>query len=430
MSAPTTTFPATAAVSAPAAAPAAGAISAGAGKALAVGLGGIGLTLLGLVFSGGLAVATSWLIACVFWIGIGLGMLFLVMIHHIFDAGWSTVIRRQFEHGLAAFPWLALLFLPLVVLAWVKPGFQWNWMDLGAPVHGGQVTVGADILYLKKSSFLNLGMFTGGTILCFAAWIGLAAVFRRNSFRQDADGDVRWTFSSRKWSAGGLALTALTLTLAIIFWVKSLQYHWFSTMYGVWFFAGCMRAALSIGVILMVWLWVRGPYKGVLNNNHLHSIGQLMLAFTVFWAYITFSQYFLIWNANIPEETFWYNIREEGDWLGVGMLLLFGHFFAPFLVLLQYWVKVSKKLIPWVGAWILFIFYVDICYNVMPAYEGAHGHGPQNFLQFGQLWNLTALVGVGGVCAWAYLRSFGTTKLIPIRDPRIAESLTYHEPSA
>lgn len=428
MSASTTVSPAHAA-HAPAPTAAGRDIAAGAGKALMIGLGGILVTLVGLAVSGGLVVATSWLIACVFWIGIALGMLFLVMIHHIFDAGWSTVIRRQFEHGLSAFKWLALLFLPLVVLALVKPGFQWGWMSPDTLVHGTRV--GDDILYLKKAAFLNTGMFVGGSALCFAIWIGLSAVFRRNSFRQDADGDIKWTFSSRKWSAGGLALGAFTLTAAIIFWVKSLQYHWFSTMYGVWFFAGCMRAALSIGVIIMVWLWYRGPYKGVLNNNHLHSIGQLMLAFTVFWAYVTFSQYFLIWNANVPEETFWYNIREEGQWLWVGMLLLFGHFFLPFLLLLQYPLKLSKKWIPWVAAWILFIFYVDLCYNVMPAYEDHHHHGaPQPFLSLAQLWNLTALVGVGGVCVWAYLRSYGTTKLIPIRDPRIVESLTYHEPSA
>ncbi len=422
----TTTFPAAGAPAAPATT---GSIADGAGKALMIGFGGIGLTLAGFAVSPALTIATSWLIACVFWVGIGLGMLFLVMIHHIFDAGWSTVIRRQYEHGLAAFKWLALLFLPLLILAWMKPGFQWGWMNPATEIHGGG-TVGEDILYQKKAAFLNTYMFTGGTILFFGIWIGLSALFRRNSFRQDGDGDIKWTFSNRMWSAAGLPLGALTLTAAIIFWVKSLQYHWFSTMYGVWFFAGCIRAALSVGVILMVWLWVRGPYKGVLNNNHLHSIGQLMLVFTVFWAYVTFSQYFLIWNANVPEETFWYNIREEADWTGVGMLLLFGHFFAPFLMLLQYWVKVNKKVIPWVAAWILFIFYVDICYNVMPAYEDGHGHGPQHFLQLGQLWNLTALIGIGGVCAWAYLKSFGTTKLIPIRDPRITESLTYHEPSA
>lgn len=427
MSSPSTTFPAGAAASA---APAANGVNAN--TALAVGAVGILLTLTGLVVPGigALKVATSWLIACTFWTGIALGLLFLVMIHHIFDAGWSTVIRRQYEHALSSFKWLALLFAPLVILAWLHPGFIWGWMNPETVLHGGHGTVGTDILYQKKAAFLNRNMFTAFTVLFFAIWMGLSAVFRRNSFNQDGDGDLKWTFSSRKWAAVGLPLGALSLTFAIIFWVKSLQYHWFSTMYGVWFFAGCIRAALSVGVLIMIWLWRRGEYRGILNNNHLHSIGQLMLAFTVFWAYVTFSQYFLIWNANVPEETFWYNIREEADWTGVGMLLLFGHFFLPFLLLLQYPLKLSKRWIPRVALWILFIFYVDICYNVMPAFEDAHGHGPQPFLQLGQFWNLFAVAGVGGVCVWSYLRSFVTTKLIPIRDPRISESLTYHEPSA
>ena len=129
----------------------------------------------------------------------------------------------------------------------------------------------------------------------------------------------------RKTAAFGIPIAALTLTAAAIFWVKSLEYHWFSTMYGVWFFANCVRGALGCGVLIMVWLWGRGDYKGILNKNHFHSIGMLMLAFTVFWAYVTFSQYFLIWNANVPEETFWYNLREvnhdgsPNQWTWVGI---------------------------------------------------------------------------------------------------------------
>ncbi len=406
------------------------------GTALGIGAAGIALTAVGVFVSGLEKAATSWLIALTFWIGIGIGMLLLVMIHHIFDAGWSTVIRRQYEHALAAFKWLALLFVPLLLLAWLQPGLIWGWMNLATPLHDGHGTVGTDVLYLKKSGFLNRDMFTGCTAAFFGIWIGLSYFFRRNSFSQDGDGDVKWTLSNRKFAAAGLPLTALSLTFAIIFWVKSLEYHWFSTMYGVWFFAGCMRAALSTGVIIMVWLWNRGDYRGILNNNHLHCIGQLMLSFTVFWAYVTFSQYFLIWNANVPEETFWYNLREMNNsdgqpnqWKWVGLTLLFGHFFLPFLLLLWYPLKLSKKWIPRVGAWIIFIFFLDLCYNIMPAFKDHHGD-PEPFLQPGLLWTLAATAGIGGVCVWAYLRSFATTKLIPIRDPRIVESLTHHEANA
>ena len=230
----------------------------------------------------------------------------------------------------------------------------------------------------------------------------------------------------------GLPLGALTLTFAAIYWVKSLEYHWFSTMYGVWFFANCARGALSIGVIIMVWLWHRGDYKGILNNNHFHSIGMLMLAFTVFWAYVTFSQYFLIWNANVPEETFWYNLRElnhdgsTNQWWYVGLVILFGHFLIPFLALLSYRYKVTKHVIRRIAYWILAVILIDICYNIMPALKDSHGDAVP-FFSLNLVWILTSVVGVGGVCVWSYLRSFPTAKLIPIRDPRIGESLTHHE---
>jgi hypothetical protein len=406
--------------------------------ALGVGIAGIALTLMGALVDKPSTVAASWLIGITFWTGIALGVLLLIMIHHIFDAGWSTVIRRQFEHVIAVFPWLLVLFVPLLVVAWTNPTLLWKWMDPAFDLAqvGGHGTVGEDPLWVKKAAFLNRNFFTGATIFSFLVWWFLSSRFRRNSFSQDADGDLRWTYSSRKWAAAGIPLTAVTLTVCIILWVKSMEYHWFSTMYGVWFFAGCIRAALSLGIVLMIWLYARGDYRGILNNNHLHSIGQLMLAFTVFWAYVTFSQYFLIWNANIPEETFWYSVREINNsdgmfnqWGWVGLFLLFGHFFAPFLTLLQYPVKVNKKAIPWVGVFIAFVFLVDLCYNVMPAKKNALGD-PAPFLQSGLLWNLTAVIGIGGIFFWSYLRSFPTAKLIPIRDPRIAESLTHHEASA
>jgi hypothetical protein len=398
--------------------------------ALRIGVAGIAATIFGLTFSPLRVVALSWLVGVTFWTAITIGMLLLVLIHHIFDANWSTIIRRQFEHWLAAFKWLALLFLPLVVLSWL-PGFRgtvWGWMDPTLPLHGGHGTVGADVLYVKKAGFLNLNLFTAATVVFFAVWMFLSHKLRTHSFAQDADGDAGWTLKNRWWAAAGIPLTGLSLTFAAIYWVKSLDYHWFSTMYGVWFFANCVRGALSIGVLMMLWLHARGDYAGILNRNHLHSIGQLVFAFTVFWAYVTFSQYFLIWNANVPEETFWYNLREHGDWYWVGMVILFGHFFLPFLYLLSYKHKVEPAKIRPVVLWILGVIFVDLCYNILPVMKDAHGH-PAPFLSLGLVWALTATVGVGGICVWAYLRSFPTTKLIPIRDPRIVECLIYHEPS-
>jgi hypothetical protein len=352
----------------------------------------------------------------------------LVMIHHIFDASWSVVIRRQWEHALAAFKWLALLFLPLLILSWLAPhDLIWPWMNLGHPIANGE-TVGTDLLYAKKSSFLNLHAMTLFSVVFFAIWLWLSARLRQASFTQDADGDAKWTLRNRVTAGFGLPLGALTLTFAAVYWVKSLEYHWFSTMFGVWFFANCMRGAYALTVLVMIWLYNRGDLKGILNTNHFWSIGQMMLAFTVFWGYVSFSQYFLIWNANVPEETFWYNLREHGDWWYVGMFIVFGTFLLPFLVLLSYRFKVTHRIIRRIAPWILFVIFIDISFNLMPALKDAHGD-PQPFLSINLLWTVASVAGVGGICAWAYLRSFATAqaRLIPIRDPRITECLTHHE---
>ena len=419
------------AATAPAALPAESAAPV-AGKALVIGLIGTALTAVGIFVSGAPAVALSWLVGVTYWTAIAIGMLLMVLIHHIFDASWSVVIRRQWEHGLAAFKWLFVLFLPLIFASlFYQKDLIWPWMNPEHIVHGGHA-VGHDPLYLKKSGFLNVNAFMIGTTVFFLLWMWLSARLRKASFTQDTDGDVRWTIMNRKTAAFGIAIAAITLTAAAIYWVKSLEYHWFSTMYGVWFFANCARGALCMGVVIMVWLWNRGDYKGVLNNNHFHSIGQLMLAFTVFWAYVTFSQYFLIWNANVPEETFWYNLRElnhdgsTNQWWYVGLVILFGHFVIPFCALLSYRFKITKHIIRRIAIWVLSVILIDICYNILPALKNEHGD-PLPFLSLNLVWVLTSVAGVGGICVWAYLRSFPTTKLIPIRDPRIGESLTHHE---
>ncbi len=428
MSAPTTTVPV-----APPVAAAAG-TDACAGKALMVGLAGIAVTAGGLLVSGASAVAYGWLVGVTYWTAIAIGMLMWVLIHHIFDASWSVVLRRQFEHGLAAFKWLALLFLPLVLATlFYQKDVVWPWMNPAhvLPDHG---TVGSDLLYAKKSVLLNLPVFFGSTLVFFASWCWLAARLRKASFSQDTDGDPKWTTMNRMTAGFGLPMTALTLTFAAIFWVKTLEYHWFSTMYGVWFFANCMRGALNCGVLITIWLLHRGDYRGLLNKNHLHSIGQLMLTFTVFWGYVTFSQYFLIWNANVPEETFWYNVREinadgsPNQWKYVGIgALLFGHFFVPFIVLLSYRFKITPLIIRRIAVWILAVIFLDICYNVLPALKDPPTGNAVPFFAAPLLWAVTSAIGVGGVCVWAYLRSFSTTRLIPVRDPRIGECLTFHE---
>jgi hypothetical protein len=397
-----------------------------ASKALGIGIAGTVVTAIGIAVSGAHVVATSWLVGIGFWTAMALGMLLMILIWYAFDAAWPIALRRQFEHGLAAFPWLALLFLPLVAASWLGPkDIVWPWMN---PLHQitSTKTVATDLLYEKKSAFLNLPAFTVVAVVFFLLWIWISARLRKASFTQDKDGDVKWTNMSRLTCGFGIPMVALSLTGAAIYWFKSLEYHWFSTMYGVWYFANCERGALSLGVIIMVALYNKGDFKGILKTDHLWAIGQLMLTFTVFWGYISFDQYFLIWNANVPEETFWYNIREFGDWWYVSLFLVFGNFLLPFLLLLSYRFKVTHVTARRIAYFILAVIFVDLCYNILPALKDANGN-PLPFFSLGTFWALTSVVGVGGFCAAAYLRSFGTTKLIPIRDPRIGECLAHHD---
>lgn len=418
------------ATSVPAPAAAVGSPADKAGIALAIGLAGTALTGVGLFVSNTRSVAFSWLMAVGFWTLIVVGMLMLVMLQYACDASWAIVIRRQYEHWLAAMKWLLLLFVPLLILSfWIKPGSVWLWMNPHAIVPGTNDIVAHDLHYLKKISYLNPYFFMVRALVFYGIWIWLAHVMRRNSFRQDVDGNPRWTYSSRFWSGFGLPFGGLAITFAFIDWFKSLEYHWFSTIYGVYCFATGMRGAISIGVLIMIWLYRRGDYRGLLNNNHLHSAGQLMLTFTIFWAYIAFSQYFLIWMANEPEETSYFVIREYHNWYWIGMSLLFFYFFVPFCYLLSYRNKINLGRARFIAWWILVMMFIDVVFNTLPALRNAAGH-PVPFFSPMIIWDVTAMAGVTGICAWAYLRSFGRTKLMPVRDPRIIECLTHHETTA
>jgi hypothetical protein len=396
----------------------------GATKALMIGVAGTVVTAIAGIFDPQTA-ATSWLVGFGFWAAMAIGMLMMILIWHIFDASWPIALRRQFEHGLAAFPWLALVLLPLIIASFFKKDIVWPWMNPNHPVHGGR-TVATDLLWEKKAAFLNVTTFIVLSLVFFAIWILISRSLRKASFTQDVDGDPKWTRKMRFTSGYGIPAVALSLTAGAIYWFKSLEYHWFSTMYGVWYFSDCTRGAMSLGVIIMIWLYRRGDYKGILKTDHMWAIGQLMLTFTVFWGYISFDQYFLIWNANVPEETFWYNIREFGDWWYVSLFLVFGNFLLPFLLLLSYRFKVTHRTARRIAYFILLVIFVDIAYNVLPAIKDAAGN-PKPFFSLSLLWSLTSLVGVGGFCIAAYLRSFPTTKLIPIHDPRMAECLDHDD---
>lgn len=411
-----------------------------------VGLIGLVIAFIGLVLDpnrGG----KSWLLGYGFWLAVCVGVLMLTQISYLFDAGWSTVIRRQWEHVLAAFPWMAAMIVPVLIIPMLFGFFGqtqplWKWMSgdaiwqfLGGASYtlpgAHPIFVEEDVLYIKKAAYLNIPFFFVRMAVYFAIFCGLSAKYREFSFRNDRIPNKVNYHNCRKLAGAGVPLTALALTFIAIDLFMSLSYHWFSTMYGVWFFAASMRAGLAITVIICALLATRGYLKGILNESHFYFVGCIKLAFTVFWAYIVFSQFFLIYNANIPEETFWFNIRQinpdgaYNTWWYVGLSLIFCNFVAPFIALLFYRNKVVVWRLVAISIWILFFAIGDFYYNILPAMKldsaASVGYKIQQFIP--SVFDLAALVGVGGIVVWATLKSMKQQLPIPVADPRIKESL-------
>jgi len=381
--------------------------------------------------------ALSVLVGALFWIATLVGMLMLTMITRVFDAGWAPLIRRNWE--------LLIVGLPVVVLLGVAPlafseSFRhavWYWTDAAHVLPSGH-EVGHDPILQAKSWFLNEKFFLVRIALYVLVFGALVTLLRRWSFAQDTDRTAGHTHRLHAVSAVGIPVGAVTLTMLAFDCLMALSYHWFSTMYGVWFFALSVRLALAVTVILTYRLSNGGWLDGLLNQAHRHVLGCLMLAFTVFWAYISFSQYFLIYTANIPEETFWYNIREfdaatglKNEWWGVSLYLIFGFFFLPFLTLLFYRTKiVAGRLLA--VAWVIVVGgVVDLWFNAIPrqVYDKAAPEGfvVTPFLTSSLFLDLAAILGFGGVVIALFLRGAAKHQTIPVHDPRILESIHYHE---
>ena len=268
----------------------------------------------------------SWLLAFMFYLSLALGALFLVMVHHLTDAGWSVGIRRFSEHiASLLFPWLALLFLPVLLLA---PKI-YRWLTLPATDH---------LIRARTPVFTCAGFVVVSAVL-FGVWWLLTSRLRYWSLRQDVTGDALCTHKMRFHSGWGIVAFAITLSLASVFWMQAVQYQSFSAMYGVYFFSNCAWLALGTVYVIAALLQRQRILAGVLQDNYFYFIGVLFFAFTVFQAYTEFAQYFVVWNANMPSETFWYLIRENGSWWTVSLILIFGHFMIPFFILLPVAVK-------------------------------------------------------------------------------------------
>ena len=344
----------------------------------------------------------SWLFAFAFFFTLCAGCFFWTIVHYAVDAEWTVVVRRQLENIAVLVGVLALFFIPIFLLR----HHLYDWMNI-AP--------GKEQNLDSKRGYLNLNFFVLRAVFFLGFFIIASQLLKRFSVRQDKDGNPRFTIWLRKVSFVSLPLFALCLTFGAYDWLLGLQYRWFSTMFGVYIFAGAAGSSMALLVLVITALRNAGYLKNVVTVEHYHIMGKWMLAFCIFWAYIGFGQYMLIWYANMPEETRYFLVRNTESWWYLSMLLVFGRFFGPFVILLLRSIKKHPHQLCYVAGWTLLMQMLDMYLVVLPALHGTGIHV--------SLWDFVALVAMGSTLAFAFLRIVGKTSLFPVRDPRLIESL-------
>jgi hypothetical protein len=374
-----------------------------------IALGVIGLTfvLLGIVTTPRQAYM-SYLVAYTAVLGTVLGALILVMMSYLVGARWYVVLRRLTEAIAGTFPILALLFIPILfalphIYAWAMPA-QSIPRELQNEI-------------AKKAEYLNVPFFAIRAAAYFAIWIVLAWLLRRWSVRQDREGGAKLTLRMRRLSAAGAPFLAVALTFASFDWLMSLTPAWWSTVYGVYFFAGAIVAGISLVALLTLLAERKGILEGYAGEEHFGALGKVLLTFVIFWAYIAFAQLLIIWIADIPAESSWYIVRLRGGWGEVGLARLIFHFALPFLLLLPRDLKRNPRAMAWIGTMLLIMHYFDVYWLAMPV---LHPEGMA--IHWLDVASLAAVIGLTTAYGcWLFQRAAP----VPIRDPYTAESTRY-----
>jgi len=392
------------------------------GKPLADSLfkAGLGVGLAGLVAAVGWGAATgfdqfsrAFVVAICFCLSISLGGLFFVMIHHLVGARWSTVVRRVAENLTAAFPVLGVLTFAGIVLPAVA-GYDGLYMWVDPDLRH------SDHLIHAKGAWFSPIFFAIRIAIYFGVWTLIARYFRSKSIAQDTSGDKDISVSLRVASAPAILGFAFSTAFFSFDILMSIDPRWFSTMFPVYFFAGCALSIYSTIALVTMYLQGKGRLTKSVNAEHYHDLGKFMFGFIFFWGYVAFSQFMLIWYADLPEETLWFAARFKGGWQWVSTALLFIHFIIPFLALMSRHPKRRKATLAALAIWCLFAHIVDLFWITFPAEKGFEHFTADQFLI-----TLVAIVGVGGVFVATLARAFNKAPLLPVKDPTLRSSLQF-----
>ena len=332
------------------------------------------------------------------------GSIFLVALEYLAGAVWSVPMRRVNEFLAALALIVPVLAVPL--LFHLHDLFHWTHPE----------AVDADRILTGKAPYLNVNFFIIRFLVVFFLWNLFSFIFVRNSTKQDVTKDPKLTTINVRLAAGFMPVFAITITLTAIDWAMSLEPHWFSTIFGVYYFSGTVLAALSAATFIIINLHEHG-YLPNLRRDHFYSLGALLFAFINFWAYIAFSQFLLIWYANLPEETFWFMSRWKNGWEYVSVLLIIVHFVVPYFALLTQDSKMNPRRLKFMSVWILFAHLFDLYWLVMPTY----GEGiPLGWMEIGYPILVVGLMMV--VLSYKVKRN----NLVPVGDPKLERGLSFH----
>ncbi|MFO7652220.1 MAG: quinol:cytochrome C oxidoreductase [Candidatus Krumholzibacteriia bacterium] len=350
--------------------------------------------------------AYSYLTSYAFFLAIALGALLFVPLQYLTRASWSVILRRPVELMAASIPLLALLSLP--VLLNLPALYEWAHTDL--PPEQAE-------LLAHKQSYLSVPFFLARWVAYFAIWSGIALWYWRTSVRQDDRPDPRLTLLMERRSGPAIVIYAVTVTLASMDLLMTLDFVWFSTIWGIFYFAGGFVSFFAVLTLLMLALQLGGRLERVVSMEHYHDLGKGMFAFSFFWAYIAFSQYMLYWYANIPEETIWFLERSGHGWGTLGVALIFGAFVAPFLGLVSRHAKRSRALLAFWAVWILVFQWLNVFWVTMPDYS------PHAFTF--ALLDVTCFVAIAGLWIAGVTLLARRGSLVPTGDPRLQDSLEF-----
>lgn len=336
------------------------------------------------------------------------GSLFWVILQNLVNARWSVGVRRVGEVFAANMPLLGLLSLPLVIPVMTGNPLVYEWADKAA--------VAKDHLLHHKAGYLNSGFFLVRMFVYFGFWTWLAFYYLRSSRRQDETGGPEIVPSMNRISGPAMIVFGLTLTFCAVDLLMSVDPRWFSTMFGVYFFASCVQCVHVTLILALMWVQKKGRLAKSVTSEHYHDLGKMLFAFTIFWAYVAFSQFMLIWYSNIPEETAWFKQRFAGGWGNVSWTLVFGHFVIPFFGLLSRHVKRSRPALAFWCFWQLGMVYIDMYWLVLPAIDVEPSVSASDLL---------ALLGLLSALVAGAAREAGKKNLIPTKDPRLSQSLAF-----